>query len=329
MSRLRTLRERAGLTQQELAARAGVSRQLVGAVETGRHQPRVDAALALARALETDVATLFTSDRDAVDVATGMPPEPGAIVRVARVGDRLVTTPARVVASGFESADAVVGKSGAVAAEVDGGFVVAGCEPALLTLEQLLRERGVAASAVSVSSAVAHESFLAGRSHAAVIHGAASWTRGEPGPDVIVYRLATWRVGICAPPDAASGWQQIALEGDAAVIQREPGAGVQRSFLAARSAEAPPGPVVASHIEAASRSMATGRPAVTIEPAALAVGAVFHPLDLHTSELWIRSGWADAPATRLALELLASSQLTRQLHAVGGYDLAQWGERVA
>jgi DNA-binding XRE family transcriptional regulator len=52
---LRELREAAGLTQAELAARAGVSRQLVGAVEVGRHLPRVDAALALAAALNVDV----------------------------------------------------------------------------------------------------------------------------------------------------------------------------------------------------------------------------------------------------------------------------------
>lgn len=329
MSRLRTTRERAGLTQQELAARAGVSRQLVGAVETGRHQPRVDAALALARALDTDVATLFSPDRHAVDAATGLPSRPGAIVRVARVGDQLVTTPARVVASGFESADAIVGEGGAIAADVDGGFVVAGCEPALLTLEQLLRERGVAAAAVSVSSAVAHDAFLTGRTHAAVLHGSSSWMRDDPGPDVIVHRLATWRVGICAPPDAPPGWQQHALEGNAPVIQREAGAGVQRSFLSARLAETPPGPVVASHIEAASRSITTGLPAVTIEPAALAVGAQFHPLDLHTSELWIRRAWAAAPAAGLALELLASARLIRHLRAVGGYDLARWAERVA
>ncbi len=329
MSRLRSLRESAGLTQLELAARAGVSRQLVGAVETGRHQPRVDAALALASVLDTDVATLFAPDRGAVDVVTGAPSRRGAVVRVARVGERLVTTPARVAPSGFESADAVVGEEGEIDRRVEGGFVMAGCEPALLALEQLLRERGTAAAAVAVSSAVARETFVAGRTHAAVVHGAPSWERDDPGPGVVAHRLATWRVGICAPPDAPSGWWKAALEGDGPVIQREPGAGVQRSFTSARVAGQPPGPVVGSHIEAASRSLATGLPAVTIEPAALAVGAVFHPLDVHTSELWLRRAWVDAPASTLALDLLASPRMMNQLRAVGGYDLAQWGERVA
>ena len=48
-----------GLTQAELAARAGVSRQLVVAVETGVNRPAVDAALGLARALGTTVEELF------------------------------------------------------------------------------------------------------------------------------------------------------------------------------------------------------------------------------------------------------------------------------
>ena len=45
-SRLRAARERAGLTQAELAERAAVSRQLVGAIEAGRHSPAIfDTAL--------------------------------------------------------------------------------------------------------------------------------------------------------------------------------------------------------------------------------------------------------------------------------------------
>ena len=59
-SRLRERRLECGLTQTELAARAGVSRQLVAAVETGHNTPAVDAALRLARALATTVEALFT-----------------------------------------------------------------------------------------------------------------------------------------------------------------------------------------------------------------------------------------------------------------------------
>ena len=67
--RLRALRLQAGLTQGELAARAGVSRQLVAAVEAGRNVPAVDAAVALARALGTTVEELFGEPRGAAVTA--------------------------------------------------------------------------------------------------------------------------------------------------------------------------------------------------------------------------------------------------------------------
>ena len=56
---MRERRTQAGLTQAELAERAGVSRQLVAAVEAGRNVPAVDAALRLAGALGTTADELF------------------------------------------------------------------------------------------------------------------------------------------------------------------------------------------------------------------------------------------------------------------------------
>lgn len=52
-------RLRAGLTQQELAKRLGVSESLVAKWETQRSFPTSDMLVALARELEADPATLF------------------------------------------------------------------------------------------------------------------------------------------------------------------------------------------------------------------------------------------------------------------------------
>ncbi|MBV9534199.1 MAG: helix-turn-helix transcriptional regulator, partial [Solirubrobacterales bacterium] len=74
MTRGAALRERrlqCGLSQTELAARAGVSRQLVAAVEAGRNTPAVDAALRLARALATTVEELFCAPAPRVVAALG------------------------------------------------------------------------------------------------------------------------------------------------------------------------------------------------------------------------------------------------------------------
>ena len=51
-----------GLTQQELAERAGITRQSVISIEQGRYRPSVELALQLARALAVPVDRLFWLD---------------------------------------------------------------------------------------------------------------------------------------------------------------------------------------------------------------------------------------------------------------------------
>ena len=58
-SRLKELRNAAGLTQQGLADKAGVSRKTINTVENGVFVPSTVLALELARALETTVEALF------------------------------------------------------------------------------------------------------------------------------------------------------------------------------------------------------------------------------------------------------------------------------
>jgi len=60
---VRTARTAAGLTQAELAERAGVSRQTVVAVEAGDYAPSVYLALSLARHLDSTVEALFDVER--------------------------------------------------------------------------------------------------------------------------------------------------------------------------------------------------------------------------------------------------------------------------
>ena len=58
-SRLKEVRAAAGLTQAELAERAGVSRKTINTVENGVFVPSTLLALSLARALEKRVEDLF------------------------------------------------------------------------------------------------------------------------------------------------------------------------------------------------------------------------------------------------------------------------------
>ena len=63
-NRLKVQRAIGDLTQAELAAKAGVTRKSVNAIETGRMVPSVLLALKLARVLEVPIETIFMLDGD-------------------------------------------------------------------------------------------------------------------------------------------------------------------------------------------------------------------------------------------------------------------------
>ncbi len=59
-------RRRNHMSRAELARRAGIDRATVSALEGGKRRPSLDTLEGLARALETDVATLLGEERTAM-----------------------------------------------------------------------------------------------------------------------------------------------------------------------------------------------------------------------------------------------------------------------
>ncbi|MEX0835787.1 MAG: helix-turn-helix domain-containing protein [Nitriliruptor sp.] len=326
--RVRRRRRALGLSQDELAARAGISRQGVGAIERGEHLPRVDAALGLARALGTTVEELLAVGPPvALQVLGGEIPE-GRAVRASRVGDHTVVVPLPTAADGesWPVPDAVI-NSGRVevldGADLD-GFVVVGCDPALGLLAGLAPPRGPGRILpVLGSSAAARLALTTGRAHAAVVHDTSPPAPGRPDR---VHRLplATWRTGLAARPER-SGTLVDALAGRGEVVQRDTGAAAQLAYervLDAAGAGRPHGAVATGHLDAARRAIELGLAAVTIEPVAEACGLSFHPLETHAVELWIDAGAVDHPGARVLGELLGSARLRSRLAALPGYQVA-------
>lgn len=333
--RVRELRQERGLTQGQLADLVGVSRQLVGAVEAGRHLPRVDSAVGLARALGTSVEALLAPDpHDAVGVLAD--PAEGTLVRIARVGEQLVCVPAGDSGESWATADAVV-RGGALQlfdAERPAA-VVAGCDPAIgLTARLVEGGAGGRVVAVGTSSTAAVAALGAGRSHAVMVHGPAGTLPVSPVP-VHRWRIARWQVGLAAARGLPAGWLGDALAGRVAVVQRESGAGSQLAFdravaaTGAVTSDGIAGPRAEGHMEAAWRAATDGLVAVTIEPSALALGLEFHPFETHESELWIASEHLDVPGVRGFVEELTGERVRRRLEAIGGYDLSNCGSRIA
>ncbi len=64
-NRLRVLRAERDWSQAELAQRLSVSRQTVNAIETGRYDPSLPLAFAIARVFEQPIEALFFPDAEA------------------------------------------------------------------------------------------------------------------------------------------------------------------------------------------------------------------------------------------------------------------------
>ncbi|MGC1679351.1 MAG: helix-turn-helix domain-containing protein, partial [Candidatus Binataceae bacterium] len=181
---IRRARAAHGFSQNELARRAGISRQALGAIEAGQYQPGVSVAIALARELGATVEALFgaeSPDDIAVAVPASVKLAPGAHVALARVGGRVVAVPAAAVQHHLMAADgivsAVAARSASVAAygsaaEIDATLIVAGCDPAVSLLADWVARRHAPVRIVALArgSMGALDALLGGRAHVAGVH---------------------------------------------------------------------------------------------------------------------------------------------------------------
>ncbi len=336
--RLREARLEAGLSQGALADAAGLSRQAVGAVESGRHRPSVDAALALAAALGCGVEALFgprTGGTTASESLSGLPVPTGSPVLTAQVGERRIHAQATLAAwqERWPAADGRWNGKGVEtwdpAAPAPEGFVVVGCDPAVALVAAELPARGPRRLvAVNASTRDALDALDGGRAHAAVIHGPAG-TLPAPAPGTLRLHLTRWRVGVATaaarPPRSVT-----AISGD--LVQRDAGATTQQALLrayATAGAPAPRGPVAGGHLAVTMRVLHGARAGVTMEPAAVHSGLGFLPLEVHEVQMWIRSDHRDHSGAAAAIEVLGSRAFRQRLGAVGAYDLTDCGRALA
>lgn len=198
-NRLKELRTQRGLSQQDLARLAGVTRQTIGGIEAGQYAASAHVALRLARALGCRVEDLFwlPVEPEEIEVnlagtATGeAAAAPGSHeplrVRVARVGEQYVAhslagdTGLRVA---LWSADGTVSPGGAAArpgarvrlmtdrATVENTFVLAGCDPALSLWAEMAEQHrpGLRMTWLPAGSQAALEALAQGQVHAAGMH---------------------------------------------------------------------------------------------------------------------------------------------------------------
>ena len=324
---LRRARERASLTQAELADRAGVSRQLVTSAEAGRHAPAVDAALRIARVLGEPVEALFGEAPAPARSVLGEPLREGEAVVASRVGSRLRASPLATLAAGDASwamPDGVVegGEVRLFPGSQPAGLIVVGCDPALGLCDQLLSRgggRAIVAVAGTTGSAVA--ALADGRAHAALVHGPDDGLPQAPRP-VRRIHLARWQVGIGLGSSRRGRTLEAVIAGRVPLVQREDSAASQQALVRAAGGAVPPAAARArGHVDAARHAAIAGWAAVTFEPAARQQGLAFLPLEGHRVELWVDERWLDHPGAQALLNLLGSAAFRERVRLIGGYDL--------
>jgi len=313
------LRESRGLSQRVLAQTAGVSRQAVGAIESGRMQPTVQIALALARALETTVETLFAKHL-----------EPARLTRVATatIAGRRVEHPLEREHLGVEPAGGPMATA-----------FIAGCDPALGLLARVASERSreIRVLWLPMTNRAALGALARGRVHAAVTHAPAG--KRVPGAEVAAFELATTEQGWCVAhgnPLGLRGARDLA-RARARLANRPPGAGaralldaeLRRASVVPRDVRGYEG-IHPSQLDAA-RAVADGLAdaAVGAACAARLFGLGFLPLREERLSLLARRPEVDSRELRLVIETLSSERYRSELLAFAAYDVTRTGLEVA
>ena len=359
-SDLRLFRERAGLRQEELATRAGISRQALSALEGGRAAPSTTVALRLARALGRRVEELFRLDErpEAIRARLAGAAAEGGRVALAAVGEGWVAHPlAAEPADGAATAadGIVVGGSGDIALveplrsleSLRANLLVAGCAPALGVLGGRVADGAgeVRVRWIHASSGRALELLEQGLVHVAGAHLRDEATgefnvpfvRRLRAPRALrVVTLARWEQGIVARPAARGAIRSAAdlFRPGVRVVHREPGAGARALLdalcLARGRRRLTPGPTAGSHAEVA-RLVAQGAAdaGIAIASAARVHGLAFHPLAAERFDLVFASELEADPRIGRVLDTVVEGAFRRELAAIGGYETSETGVVVA
>ena len=262
-NQLKAVRVTKALSQGELAARSGITRQAVSAIESDLYLPTTAVALRLASVLGCRVEDLFSlAEQEEVIEGTFVADAPATTqthplrVKVATVGGKTIVRPVMelgdvlshtVPADGYV-VDTIPQRSGIKARvrlsrdrrTVDQEISVAGCDPAIfLAGEHLRREKGQASVVGwTMGSMAALHALERGEVHVAGLHlfdpvsGESNMPflkRTLKGTAYDVVTFATWEEGFLVRPGNPKGIRAAAdlAEPTVTVVNREEGSGAR------------------------------------------------------------------------------------------------------
>lgn len=321
-SQVLSLRRARGLSQRSLAQMAGITRQAVGAIESGHMQPSVGIALALARSLGTTVEALFGYEEASTP--------PAARSASATIAGRTVTYSLAMDYLAIEAAQDVVPN-----------VFLAGCDLAvgLLARHTLLRSHDVRVLWLPMTNRAGLGALENELVHAAVVHGQITPQQAQRMRDFVGFELATTQEGwLLAPGNPLGLHGALDLQRRKARLANRPsGAGARRLLdEELRRSRVDPRRIVGYERELPGqldigRAIAQGFADAAVGAASVArVFALdFVPLREERCTLFVPRAASRTAEIRALVDALRSTAYRRDLESLKSYDATRTGEQIA
>lgn len=365
---LREKRQTCGLSQKQLAAIAGITRQAVSALEANQYSPATSVALQLARALNCRVEDLF-SIKQGGEIIEGellaSLPKSSAPVRaqVTQIGHRFLVRPLLglgELANLSATADGLIidSASDKLRAKVRllkdrevvrRKIVVGGCDPAMFLAGEYIRKHDqdnlvpcLMGSGLALAALKRGEVHMAGIHLAEEVAGAWQLPNLKPSVgdmDCIVITFAHWEEGFIV---RQGNPKRIRAVGDITkpnvrIVNRETGSGARRLLDKQMRASAIKPKVVkgyrdevSSHLDVASRIKAGAADVgIGVRSVAAIFGLDFVPLQRERYDLVIpKAHYETLTGLKVLLDTIVSKPFRDELEALGGYDTRDTGRFV-
>jgi molybdate-binding protein/DNA-binding XRE family transcriptional regulator len=355
------------MSQQDLAAIAGVSRQTIGGVESGQYAPSTTIALRLATALGCRVEDLFWFEQETTEIeaipAQDVPIGESLRLSLARVGGRWIAHPL-IGNHAFRLEMIPADGEGTYQAnsptlrvkllddleKLHHTVVLAGCTPALslwARAAQLWHPELRVQWTFDNSMSALHR-LCRGEVHLAGMHLYDPVTQEHNVPFVqaalkdipaVLINLGSWEEGLLIQPGNPLNLQSIKdlTRPGVTIVNREEGAGsrqvLERSLQQAQiDTQSVQGyeQIVYGHLEVA-QAVVTGKAVTGVSTASVAAafGLEFIPLHRSRYDLVILKPYLEEAPVQQLLGTLGHRRVLAQLAATGGYDTSQTGEVMA
>lgn len=335
-NRVRECRKTRGLTQAELAQRAGISRTAVTAIEASRIVPSVMAAISLARVLETTVEDLFSSSSNSSKsrIWAWRPTSATAPNWNAEVMGRTILYPADSAPTLSVLPDAH-GNSESANSVANDTLVMACCDPAAgILASQFAQMTGLRLIILPRSSRQSVEMLRQGLVHLAGLHLSteddpdrnALVVRESLGAGYQIVRLARWQEGIAVPPSTSIRSVRSAIRTKLNWVGREPGSGA-RQCLDRLLPDRPTPRRVARNHRAVAEAIQSGwaDAGICVQLVSAEAGLTFLAVQEEAFDVCYSTKLSDDRRLKSFLTVIRSAAYRKQIGILPGYDTRETG----